>query len=55
VGDAWVKNNDSLILQVPSAAIAGEYNYLFNPAHDDASNVKYDSILPFNYDPRLLK
>lgn len=55
VGDSWVKDKTSLILQVPSAAVQGEYNYLINPLHDDFQHLKFGQITPFNYDPRLLK
>lgn len=55
VGDAWVEEAGSLILQVPSAAIHGEYNYLFNPRHPDAVKAKYGQITAFQYDPRLAK
>ena len=55
VGDAWVAEQSSLVLQVPSAAIAGEYNYLLNPAHPDLPKAKFSEIAPFNFDPRLLK
>ena len=54
-GDAWVKAKTSVLLQVPSAAIPGEYNYLFNPGHPDAKSVSYSPITPFGFDPRLLK
>jgi RES domain-containing protein len=55
VGDLWVADNSSLILQVPSVAISGEYNYLFNPQHPDASIATLSTITAFTYDPRLVK
>lgn len=55
VGDQWVANKSSLILQVPSAAVPGEYNYLFNPSHQDADKATFGPITPFTYDSRLLK
>jgi RES domain-containing protein len=55
VGDFWAAEKSSLILQVPSAAVPGEYNYLFNPIHPDVSKATYSEITPFNYDPRVLK
>ncbi|MFT5084551.1 MAG: RES domain-containing protein [Lentisphaeria bacterium] len=55
VGDDWVARNTSLVLQVPSAAVIGEYNYLFNPLHPDADQATYSGIAPFTYDPRMLK
>ena len=55
VGDEWVESQSSLILQVPSAAVLGEYNYLFNPVHSDASKAEFSPITPFNYDSRLIR
>lgn len=55
VGDAWAEEQSSLVLQVPSAAVAGEYNYLLNPAHPDIDKATFSDVMPFNYDPRLLK
>lgn len=54
-GDAWINDASSVILQVPSAALPGEYNYLFNPAHPDANKVVFGPLTEFRYDPRLLK
>ncbi|MCU7862226.1 MAG: RES family NAD+ phosphorylase [Candidatus Thiodiazotropha sp. (ex Lucinoma kastoroae)] len=55
VGDMWVTDKSSLILQVSSAAVPGEYNYLFNPLHPDAAKATFSAIESFSYDPRLLK
>ncbi|MCV6615447.1 MAG: RES domain-containing protein [Cellvibrionaceae bacterium] len=52
-GDAWIEAQSSVILQVPSAAVMGEYNYLVNPAHPEFSKLRYGEILPFKYDARL--
>lgn len=53
VGDNWAKEEVSLILQVPSAAIQGEYNYLLNPSHPDMNKINIGSLTEFAYDPRL--
>lgn len=55
VGDHWVEAQSSLILQVPSAAVRGEYNYLVNPLHTDFKDLIFSPITAFNYDPRLIK
>ena len=55
VGDDWVKDQSSLVLQVPSAVVTGEYNYLFNTQHPDFNKAVFSEIVPFNYDSRLLK
>ena len=55
VGDRWVQEQTSLILQVPSAAIRGEYNYLLNPAHPDMDKLMIRRITEHQFDPRLKK
>lgn len=55
VGDEWVMAGSSLILQVPSAAITGEYNFLLNPIHKDFNKLKIGAITPFYFDQRLIK
>ncbi|HMF73978.1 MAG TPA: RES family NAD+ phosphorylase [Flavitalea sp.] len=55
IGDAWLKENETAVLQVPSAIIAEEYNYLLNPQHPDFSQIKVRSIEKFKFDEHLLK
>jgi RES domain-containing protein len=40
LGDSWVESRQSLILEVPSAIVPAEKNYLFNPAHPDFRKLK---------------
>jgi RES domain-containing protein len=54
-GDDWLLRGKTLVLQVPSAPIAGESNYLFNPAHAAMSRVRVAGKRPFVFDPRLIK
>jgi hypothetical protein len=53
VGDIWIENELLLLLQAPSAAVNGEYNYLLNPLHRDMGEIIIGPIRPFGYDPRL--
>jgi RES domain-containing protein len=53
VGDAWLLKNKTLVLQVPSAPIAGESNYLLNPAHAAMSRIRVVGKRPFVFDSRL--
>ena len=53
IGDDWVKSQSSVLLRVPSIVVAGEWNYLFNPAHPDAGDVRIGSPEPFRFDARL--
>lgn len=53
VGLKWLASSDSLLLQVPSAIIQDEYNYLINPLHSDFSRIKIVDKRAYYYDPRL--
>lgn len=33
IGDAWIEAARSVVLQVPSAVVPGESNFLLNPSH----------------------
>lgn len=53
IGDEFVKNNESLLLKVPSAVVEEECNYLVNPHHKDSKKVKIISSERLNLDKRL--
>jgi RES domain-containing protein len=53
IGDGWVAAGVSAVLQVPSAIIPGESNFLLNPAHPDFSKLAFGKPSPFPFDPRL--
>jgi len=53
IGDNWLKQNKTAVLQVPSAIIPEEFNYLLNPAHPDFAKIKVHSIEKFTFDARL--
>lgn len=55
IGNAWLKGNETVVLQVPSAIITEEYNYLINPQHVSFPRIKIHSIEGFTFDERLLK
>jgi RES domain-containing protein len=54
VGDAWVAEGRSPVLQVPSAIIPAEHNYLLNPRHAKFSKLRIGPPLSFRFDPRLV-
>ena len=54
IGDKWIAENRSLALQVPSAIIETEANYLLNPAHASFASVKVSAAAPFELDARLI-
>lgn len=53
LGDAWARAGNAVVLQVPSAVVPAEANYLFNPAHPDFSKLVLGPAEPFAFDPRL--
>lgn len=55
IGDGFVKVNKYLALQVPSATVTGDFNYLLNPLHPDFKAVKIINIDFFEFDSRLFK
>ena len=55
IGDDFLIKNDYLALQVPSATVAGDFNYVINPAYPDFGSIKIISTEPFEFDSRLFK
>ncbi len=55
IGDDWLDNNESLILQVPSVVVRGEFNYLLNPLHPDFKDIETSDITVYKFDTRLVK
>jgi RES domain-containing protein len=53
LGDWWIDSQVSAALTVPSTVIAGEANYLLNPAHRDFSRIAIEPPAIFHFDPRL--
>ena len=54
-GDRLLNKNEYLSLQMPSASVAGDYNYIVNPLHPEFSRVKILFTEPFEFDSRLFK
>ena len=55
LGDNWIRSQSSVILEVPSAVIVHQKNYLINPEHHDFSALSKSPPQPFEFDLRLLK
>lgn len=53
IGEKWVKDNESAILQVPSSIVSEEVNYLINPKHPDFKLIKIVKTQPFVFDSRI--
>jgi RES domain-containing protein len=54
IGDSWVHSAASAVLQVPSAIIENESNFLLNPEHPDFKKIDIADPTPFSLDVRLL-
>jgi RES domain-containing protein len=53
IGDGWVMEKSSAVLQVPSSILNEEVNYLLNPNHQDFKLVKLIKVQPFVFDSRI--
>jgi RES domain-containing protein len=53
IGDAWFGEARSAVLQVPSAVIPEENNYLINPNHPDFEKIRIGQPRALRIDPRL--
>lgn len=48
----WIGRNEHLVMQVPSAIIQNECNYLINPLYPLFPQVALVSVAPFSFDKR---
>lgn len=55
IGDDWILAGSSAVLQVPSALVPGENNFLLNPEHRDFATLRLGKPLAFRFDLRLAK
>ena len=53
IGEEFLKENKSLIMQVSSAIVERENNFLINPLHKDFKSVKITGIEALELDKRL--
>lgn len=53
IGDAFVSENNSAVLKVPSSIVPQEYNYLINPHHSDARRIKVTATSSMIFDERF--
>jgi RES domain-containing protein len=54
LGDEWIRSRRSVALEVPSAVIESESNYLLNPAHLDFATLQIHNPVPHDFDGRLV-
>lgn len=53
LGNDFLKRKEHLFMKVPSVIVPDDFNYLLNPLHPKASEVKLVSQQPFSFDERL--
>lgn len=55
IGDEWFRSERSTVLEVPSAVIPLERNFILNPLHKDFAQIKIGEPHKFEFDSRLAK
>jgi RES domain-containing protein len=55
LGDRWLAAQRTAVMQVPSAVIPSEHNYLINPTHPASRRVRIISVSRFSFDARLIQ
>jgi len=53
IGDEWTQSGRSAVLEVPSAVIEDEHNFLLNPEHADFSQISISAPRRLELDFRL--
>ncbi len=54
LGTRWFQSGDSVCLELPSAIVPREHNYLLNPQHSDFARLAISAPELFEFDERLL-
>jgi len=54
IGDRFLKNQEHLLLRIPSAIVPAEHNYLMNPNHKAFKKVRVLKTESFDFDERLI-
>jgi len=52
IGTGWAEAGETVVLQVPSAIVPGEHDYLLNPRHADFARLEIGAPEPFDFDER---
>lgn len=55
LGFDWFSKRSSILLEIPSAVVPIDKNYLINPLHFEIDKVEIIDIVDFNFDNRLFK
>jgi RES domain-containing protein len=54
IGDQFIVESKYLVMQVPSAIVPGDFNFLINPNHSQIKEVTIDNVEPFEFDSRFV-
>ncbi len=54
IGDAWIAEEPSPVLELPSAVIPAENIFLLNPQHPAFEKIRIGEPVPFEFDVRLI-
>jgi len=52
-GSTWLRRARTAVLEVPSAIVPPEKNYLLNPRHPEFRRIRIGRPLPLVFDPRM--
>lgn len=55
IGDKWIREQSSLAIEVPSAALRTEWNVLLNPLHPAIAKLKIGVPQAFRFDARMFR
>ena len=55
IGDGWLASLETPIARVPSAIMPRTWNYLLNPEHPDAKQVRIAEVIKERLDNRLFR
>ena len=55
IGQRWLDSGKSAVLQVPSAVVVEEWNYILNPQHPDFKKLILQKPKTFQFDRRLAR
>lgn len=55
IGNQFIREGKYLAMKVPSAAVSGEYNFLINPQHPYAQQLRVRKVQPYFFDKRLFQ
>jgi len=54
MGNQWLESRETALAKVPSAILPFTWNYLLNPLHSDAKQVRVEAVIEGQFDNRLV-